>query len=89
MERPLRDDSCDWTTRERAEHQGVAVNDPKNLLITREHVRRLLPLMRLSPEQEAGVLELPYPVRFGVAAAAFEEVGVDLDVLMDRMGGSP
>jgi hypothetical protein len=65
------------------------VNDPNDLLITREHVLRLLPLMRLSPEQEARVLRLPYPVRFGVAAAAFEKVGVDLDVLMDRMGGSP
>jgi hypothetical protein len=65
------------------------VNDPKNLLTTREHVRRLLPLMRLSPEEEARMLGLPYPVQFGVAAAAFEEVGVDLDVLIDRMGGSP
>jgi hypothetical protein len=65
------------------------VNDPKGLSITREHVMRLLPLMRLSPDQEARVLGLPYPVQFDVAAAAFEKVGVDLDVLMDRMGGSP
>ena len=65
------------------------MNDPKNLLITREHVMRLVPLMSLDPEQEARLLSLHYPVPFRVAAAAFESVGVDLDVLMDRMGGSP
>jgi hypothetical protein len=57
--------------------------------ITRQHVLDLLPLMRLSPQQEARVLALRYPVDFRVAAAAFESVGVDLDVLVDRMGGSP
>jgi hypothetical protein len=57
--------------------------------VTREHVTALLPLMRLSPAQEARLLALHYPVDFGVAAAAFESVGVDLDSLVDRMGGSP
>ena len=57
--------------------------------ITREHVARLLPIAGLRPEQEAQLLALPYPVDFDVAAAAFEAVGVDLDTLMDRMGGSP
>jgi len=57
--------------------------------VTREHVRRLLPVMGLSPEQEARLLALDYPVPFGVAAAAFESVGVELDTLTDRMGGSP
>lgn len=57
--------------------------------ITRQHVEHLLPLMDLRPDQEARLLALPYPVDFGTAAAAFESVGVDLDTLTDRMGGSP
>jgi hypothetical protein len=57
--------------------------------ITRRHVVHLLPLMGLEPEEEAKLLALPYPVDFAVAAAAFESVGVDLDTLVDRMGGSP
>jgi hypothetical protein len=63
--------------------------DLNHSLITRQHVVHLLPLMNLSPEQEARLLALPYPVEFRVAAAAFEAVGVDLDTLTDRMGGSP
>ena len=58
-------------------------------LITRQHVVDLLPLMSLTPEQEARLLALPYPVEFAVAAQAFESVGVFLDTLTDRMGGSP
>jgi len=65
------------------------MNNPNDVLITREHVMRLLPLMSLDPDQEARLLALHYPVQFPVAAAAFESVGVDLDVLMDRMGSSP
>jgi hypothetical protein len=65
------------------------MNDPNDVLITREHVMRLLPLMSLDPEHEARLLSLHYPVPFRVAAAAFESVGVDLDFLMDRMGSSP
>ncbi|MGY1739586.1 MULTISPECIES: hypothetical protein [unclassified Blastococcus] len=57
--------------------------------ITRQHVLRLLPLMRLSPAQERRVLALRYPVDYRVAAAVFESVGVDMDSLMDRMGASP
>jgi hypothetical protein len=57
--------------------------------ITRQHVVDLLPLMGLRPEQEARLLALPFPVDFDTAAAAFESVGVDLDTLTDRMGGSP
>jgi hypothetical protein len=67
----------------------VAVNDPDGWRITRQHVERLLPAMRLNPAQESRLLSLHYPVEFGVAAAAFEKVGVDLDTLVDRMGGSP
>jgi hypothetical protein len=63
--------------------------DLNRSLITRQHVVRLLPLMNLSPQQEARLLALRYPVEFPVAAAAFESVGVDLDSLTDRMGGSP
>jgi hypothetical protein len=58
-------------------------------VITREHVLALLPIMGLSPEQEERLLALDYPVDFRVAAAAFESVGVDMDSLVDRMGGSP
>jgi hypothetical protein len=57
--------------------------------ITREHVVGLLRFMDLSPQQEARLLALPYPVDFAVAAAAFESVGVDLDTLTDRAGGNP
>ena len=63
--------------------------DLNGLLITRQHVVELLPLMGLSPEQEARLLALPYPVDFAVASAAFESVGVDMDTLLDRMGSSP
>ena len=65
--------------------------DLSRLLITRQHVMDLLPVMRLSPEQEARLLALHYPVDFGVAAAAaaFESVGIELSTLTDRMGGSP
>ena len=63
--------------------------DLSRLLITRQHVVELLPIMGLSPEQEARLLALHYPVDFGVAAAAFNSVGVALDTLTDRMGGSP
>jgi hypothetical protein len=63
--------------------------DLDHSLITRQHVVGLLPLMHLTPHQESRLLALRYPVEFGVAAAAFESVGVDLDTLTDRMGGSP
>jgi hypothetical protein len=57
--------------------------------ITRQHVVDLLPIMGLGPEQERRLLALHYPVDLETAAAAFESVGVDLDTLTDRMGGSP
>lgn len=63
--------------------------DLDRAVITRQHVVGLLPLMNLTPEQEARLLRLRYPVDFATAAAAFESVGVDLDSLTDRMGGSP
>jgi hypothetical protein len=63
--------------------------DLSRLQITRQHVVDLLPIMGLSPEQEARLLALDYPVDFTVAAAAFESVGIALDRLTDRMGGSP
>jgi hypothetical protein len=63
--------------------------DMRHVQITRQHVEGLLPFMRLSSEQQARLLALHYPVDFHVAAAAFESVGVDLDTLVDRAGGSP
>ena len=63
--------------------------DLSRLQITRQHVVDLLPIMGLTPEQEARLLALHYPVDFSVAAAAFASVGVALDTLTDRMGGSP
>ena len=65
------------------------MNDPDGWRVTRQHVEHLLPAMGLSPAQERRLLALDYPVDFGTAAAAFERVGVDLDTLVDRMGGSP
>ena len=63
--------------------------DPSTLQITRRHVQGLLPIMGLSPEQEARLLALHYPVDFAVAVAAFAREGVDMDILVNRMGGSP
>jgi hypothetical protein len=63
--------------------------DLSRVPITRQHVVDLLPIMGLGPEQEARLLALDYPVDFRVAAAAFASVGVGLDTLTDRMGGSP
>ena len=63
--------------------------DLSRLLITRQHVMELLPIMRLSPEQEARLLALHFPVDFDVAAAAFQSVGIEMSTLTDRMGGSP
>lgn len=63
--------------------------DLSRLLITRQHVVDLLPIMGLSPEEEARLLALHYPVEFAVAAAAFQSVGIELSTLTDRMGGSP
>jgi hypothetical protein len=63
--------------------------DASTLQITRQHVEGLLPIMGLRPEQEARLLALRYPVDFAVAVAAFAREGVDTDVLVDRMGGSP
>jgi hypothetical protein len=65
------------------------VFDLSDAQITRQHVMDLLPIMGLRPEQEARLLALRYPVDFQTAAAAFESVGVALDTLTDRMGGSP
>jgi hypothetical protein len=52
-------------------------------------VEDLLPIMGLKPAQERRLLALHFPVPFSVAAAAFESVGVDMDILVNRMGGSP
>ena len=63
--------------------------DLRGRLVTREHVIGLLPLMRLTPEQERRLLALHYPADYAVVAAAFAALGIDADVLVDRMGGSP
>ncbi len=57
--------------------------------ISREHVVRLLPLMRLTPAQERRLLALRHPVSYATVAAAFDSVGIEVDTLVDRMGGSP
>jgi hypothetical protein len=63
--------------------------DLRGQLISREHVIRHLPLLRLTPEQEERLLALHYPVDYSVVAATFQSLGIDPDVLVDRMGGSP
>jgi hypothetical protein len=63
--------------------------DLTHLLITRQHVQQLLPLMSLSAEEEDRLLALHYPVEFAVAAQVFSSVGVELSTLTDRMGASP
>ena len=57
--------------------------------ITRQHVVEMLPILRLTRAQEARLLAVQYPVAFEVASAAFQSVGIDMDGLTDRMGGSP
>ncbi|MEU2350263.1 hypothetical protein [Modestobacter sp. NPDC049651] len=57
--------------------------------VTRRHVEELLPLLRLTPAQERQLLALPFPVPFEEAALAFQRVGIDVDLLTDRMGGNP
>jgi hypothetical protein len=56
--------------------------------ITGRHVVDLLPMTGLRPGDEARLLALRSPVDVETAAV-FETVGVDLDTLTDRMGGSP
>ena len=62
--------------------------DLSRVPVTRQHVLDLLPILNLSPEQEARLLALDYPVDFRVVAAAFASVGIGMDTLTDRMGGS-
>jgi S-adenosylhomocysteine hydrolase len=69
--------------------QEPAVPNLPDQQVTRQHVVELLPVLRLTPAQEQKVLAVPYPVDFAVAAAVLESVGIDLDRLTDRMGGSP
>ncbi len=63
--------------------------DGSPVLITRQHVQALLPVMRLSPEHESRLLALHYPVDVSDVAAALESLDIDLGTLTDRMGGSP
>ena len=63
--------------------------DLDDQLITLEHVRDLLPVLRLGPAQQRRLLALPYPVPFAVVAREFTAAGVSTDELVDRMGGSP
>jgi hypothetical protein len=63
--------------------------DLSRVPVTRQHVLDLLPILNLSPEQEAQLLALHYPVDFRGAATAFASVGIGMDTLTDRMGGSP
>src|SRR4051794_25525553 len=69
--------------------RGAPVIDLNGSLITRQHVLSLLPLLRLSPAQEERLLAMRYPVDSRAVEAAFESLGVDMDTLIDRMGGSP
>ena len=62
---------------------------PAGMPITRQHVLHLLPIMNLSPEQEARLLSLPYPADISVVAPVFMSLGIDMDILVDRLGGSP
>jgi hypothetical protein len=78
---------CTWIADPAASRRSPM--DTNRSLVTRQHVVRLLPLMNLRPEQEERLLSLHYPVEYRVVAAAFESVGVDMDTLTDRMGGSP
>jgi hypothetical protein len=65
------------------------MNDFGDWTITRQHIEDLLPLMRLQAEDVKRLRALPYPLPFGVVADIFESLGVDLDVLTNRAGGSP
>jgi hypothetical protein len=62
---------------------------PEDPLVTRHHMLRMLPIMRLPAAQERRLLALDYPVPYSVVAPVFDSVGIDVDTLIDRMGGSP
>jgi len=65
------------------------VFDTRDRMVTREHVRHLLPAMQLSPDAERRLLGLHYPLPFTVVAEEFARLGFTPEVLVDRMGGSP
>jgi hypothetical protein len=58
-------------------------------LISREHVLHLLSILQIDPADQREVLLLPYPVEFPVVARALGRAGISLELLTDRMGGSP
>ena len=63
--------------------------DLDGCLITREHVLHLLSILQIDPADQREVLALPYPVEYPVVARALGRAGINLDLLTDRMGGSP
>ena len=58
-------------------------------MISRQHVVDVLHKVHLPPEDERRLLDLPYPVPWGVVAREFSRLGLDQGALADRLGGSP
>jgi hypothetical protein len=65
------------------------VDRPDGWLVSRQHVLDLLPVMRLTPAQRQRLLALRYPLPLARVAPEFDSLGIDVDTLVDRMGGSP
>ena len=65
------------------------MDQPDGWLVTRQHVLDLLPAMRLTPAQQRRLLALDYPLPRARVAPEFDLLGIDVDTLIDRMGGSP
>lgn len=57
--------------------------------VSRAHVVDVLNRSGLPEAEKQRFLVLEYPADFETVCAMFERVGIDRDVLMDRMGGSP
>lgn len=65
------------------------MDQPDGWLVTRQHVLDLLPVMRLTAAQQQRLLALRYPLPRAQVEPEFDLLGIDVDVLVDRMGGSP
>lgn len=60
------------------------------MTVTEEHVLRMLRISGYDPaDARALIRRLTFPAELDDVMAVFARVGIDVDVLTDRMGGSP
>lgn len=56
--------------------------------VSRDHVRNILRVAGLTPEEEQSILALPYPADLEQVLVIFARYGVTKDWLISRLGGS-